>query len=394
MTTSPTYSVSGQKLAACPGCGKAFESTPDGRCSVCGYEPPKFDSGVYRESLPESNLKDSIRQARDSVPESPQGVRFTLIEDLAEGLTEPAWLWRGFVARDALTVIAGRPKVGKSTLLFGLLAAIRSGAPFLDLETELSGAVLLTEERPQTIKMKARALGLDDSFQGEPLTGAPESNPAPPLAVVTRHDATGTSWPDMVEQATAYAVGHGLGLLVVDTWNSWASLAGEDENAAGAVLNAVSPLGEAAAAGLAVLLIAHQRKSGGEFGEGIRGSSALAGAVDVVVELERLRGDHRSARIVRSVSRFPTTPEELVFEFTEEGAFEPFDPEAATAAAERARVLEAVREVGPGTATDIAEAADVTIRNARRILSDLVGDGVSRSGKGVKGDPHVFEVAA
>jgi hypothetical protein len=113
-----------------------------------------------------------------------------------------------------------------------------------------------------------------------------------------------------------------------------------------------------------------------------------------VVELERLKGQHRSARIVRSVSRFPTTPDELVFRFTDEATFEPFDPDEVSAAAERARVLEAVRDLGRATADDVSDAAELSARNARRVLNDLVGYGLERRGKGVKGDPHVFEAAA
>jgi hypothetical protein len=203
-------------------------------------ETRKFDSGPIAVSLPETN-----------VLEEPQGVSFTLLDSLSLAVTEPAWVWRGFIAREALTVIGGRPKVGKSTLLFALLASIRSGEPFLEHETETAGAVLLSEERPQTISMKARSLGLSNSIQAERIPIGPESN-VPPVYVLPRHDAIATPWADVVAQATAFAVGHGLGVLVVDTWNAWASLGGEDENAAGAVLKAVTPLGEAAAAGLAV----------------------------------------------------------------------------------------------------------------------------------------------
>lgn len=344
---------------------------------------PEFDSGAI----------ETVNAGMNPSGED-QGFEFTLIDSLSEQVTEPAWLWRGFVAREALTVIGGRPKVGKSTLLFALLAAVRSGRPFLEWDTERVGAVLLSEERPQTISMKARSLGLANSIPAAPIPIGRERIERPPVYVVTRHDAVGVSWPDVVSRATAFAVGHGLGLLVVDTWNAWASLGGEDENQAGAVLKAVSPLGEAAAAGLAVVLVAHQRKGGGEHGEALRGSSALAGAVDVVVELERLKGEDRSARIVRSVSRFPTTPDELVFRFTDQATFETFDPAEASAAAERGRVLEALRELGRSTADDVADSCDMSTRKARRILSELVGYGVERYGEGVKGDPHTFEVAA
>ena len=46
----------------------------------------------------------------------------------------------------------------------------------------------------------------------------------------------------------------------------------------------MTPLIDATRAGLAVLLVHHQRKAGGEDGDAIRGSSALAGATDANVE--------------------------------------------------------------------------------------------------------------
>ena len=122
-----------------------------------------------------------------------------------------------------------------------------------------------------------------------------------------RHDAGGTAWPEVVRQAMAHCAKHELALLVVDTFDRWTGLRGDAENAAGAVNEALEPLKYAAAAGLAVLLVSHQRKSSGEFGEAVRGSNALTGGVDVVVELERPSrtlelGSH--SRVLRAVSRF------------------------------------------------------------------------------------------
>jgi hypothetical protein len=65
----------------------------------------------------------------------------------------------------------------------------------------------------------------------------------------------------------AYCAQHKLTVLVVDTFDRWTGLRGDAENAAGAVNAALEPLQYAAAAGLAVLLLSHQRKSSGEYGE-------------------------------------------------------------------------------------------------------------------------------
>jgi hypothetical protein len=102
-----------------------------------------------------------------------------------------------------------------------------------------------------------------------------------------RHDAGTIGWPELVRQAMAYCHQHQLGVLFVHTWDRWTGLRGDLENAAGAVNEALEPLQYAAAGGLAVVLVTHQRKSLGEFGEAVRGSTALTGGVDIVVELER-----------------------------------------------------------------------------------------------------------
>src|SRR5436190_14773460 len=111
-------------------------------------------------------------------------------------------------------------------------------------------------------------------------------------------------WPEVVRQSVAYCRHNELGLLVVDTFPKWARI--EDENAPGLVLAAVKPLDDAAAGGLAVLALAHQRKARGRFGEAVRGSNALVGAVDVVVERRRPQSSTASTNVsacIRSDTR-------------------------------------------------------------------------------------------
>jgi hypothetical protein len=103
---------------------------------------------------------------------------------------------------------------------------------------------------------------------------------------------------------------HGLDVLMVDTWDKWTGLKGDAENNAGAILEALEPLVGAAGTGLSILICAHQRKSLGEFGEAVRGSNALTGGVDVVMELERPRADALAGdgvRVLQAVSRFAGT---------------------------------------------------------------------------------------
>jgi hypothetical protein len=312
----------------------------------------------------------------------------TPIESLLENVPpEPDWKFCGYVATYALTLLAGRPKVGKSTLVFALLAQLVAGERFAGIETAPAGVLLLTEERRDTLAEKARILGLV-SFP--PLLLPNGGNELRrPMHVLMRHDAGAVAWPELVRQAMTYCHQHELGVLVVDTWDRWTNLRGDAENAAGAVNEALEPLQYAAASGLAVLIVTHQRKSAGEFGDAVRGSNALTGGVDVVVELERplasfSLGPH--ARVLRAVSRFSSTPDELFLELDDvNNGFAAIEsPEQVKAASERLRVAEAA---SGSTSKEIAEAVELPAATVRRHLNFLLEAGyVERSGSGKRGD--------
>jgi DNA-binding transcriptional ArsR family regulator len=153
--------------------------------------------------------------------------------------------------------------------------------------------------------------------------------------------------------------------------------------------------GHAAAAGLAILVISHQRKSSGEFGEAVRGSNALTGGVDVVVELERPSRTLQlgnQARVLRAVSRFSSTPEELYIELGEYGFSAIESPEQVKTDAERARLLEALEERGEAVTSDqLGDELELAKRAVRRYLNDLLEQGlVTRDGAGKKSDPYVW----
>src|SRR5262249_2229133 len=124
----------------------------------------------------------------------------------------------------------------------------------------------------------------------------------------------GVPWEQVVVQAIAECERLDAKLLVVDTLGQFAGFKGDDENSSGAVLAAVKPLQVAASSGIAVLLIHHDRKSGGEVGDSGRGSSALTGAVDIVLSVRRPdgQGPETPVRVIRALSRFDETPPEMI----------------------------------------------------------------------------------
>ena len=323
--------------------------------------PARFVSGSKEIAVPQRNGGEF---------ELPFG---QLAAKLANVPAEPPWTWEGYVAPEAITLLAGRPKAGKSTLVFGLLAAVLSGEAFLERPTKHTGALMLSEERQGTLADKARRFSLGGG-----------------LHLLMLHEAGGVEWPDVVEQAADYCELHSLGLLVVDVFDKWARFRGDAENNAGDVNAAVAPLAAAAARGLAVLLVSHHRKAGGQYGEAVRGSNALTGAADVVAELERpaadvLAGD--GARVLRAVSRWQSTPGELVARL--EG--DEYRAEGSTLAvrveAERERVRETVETLGEATVGQVAQTTELPERTVRRHLEKLEGEELARAGEGKRGDP-------
>jgi hypothetical protein len=218
---------------------------------------------------------------------------FVSFDDLgASAPADMAWMVEGLLAPGSITGLAAPPKLGKSTLLFAQLHASQVGSRFLGLATRPVSPVYLTEEGVDSLNEKRRRWPIDGS-------------------VLLRRDVLGVPWTDVVAAAVEHAKTHEHDVLVIDTLPPWAGLSGEGENSAGAMLEALKPLEHAAGAGLAVEVALHSRKSGGEFGEGVRGSNALVGVLDVLVELGREKESGASLRKLTTVSRFEATPESL-----------------------------------------------------------------------------------
>jgi predicted ATP-dependent serine protease len=307
---------------------------------------------------------------------------FALLSDVIENTPEePNWLFEGYVAPGSLTLLAGRPKAGKSTLLFALFRALAAGEPFVGLETRKSGILLLTEERQDTLAEKARMFGLQE-------TG---------LHVLMRYQSPTVQWVDLVRHAILHCRQHELALLAIDTLDKWTGLKGDSENSSGAVTEALSPLLYAAGSGLAVVASTHQRKGAGEHGEAVRGSNALVGAADIVIELERLPEsmDAKHSRVLRSQSRFTTTPEELVVELDEhEGYLARGNTATLKADTEREQIVAVLSVLEEATAEKLHEETELPESTCRKRANQLTKkETLVREGKGGKTDPHRWRLS-
>ena len=186
----------------------------------------------------------------------------------------------------------------------------------------------------------------------------------------------------------------GAQLLVVDTLPQFARLDGDAENNSGDALAAMAPLQRAAAEGLAVVVVRHERKSGGQVGDSGRGSSAFAGAVDTVLSLRRPEGNHsKNLRLLEGISRLDGVPGELVIELTSEG-YVAHGTRADVAAQEaRAAILRAAprSEEKALTLEKLLDGRKVKRSTAQRVVKELIATGrLAKTGTGKKGNPFRY----
>jgi AAA domain len=292
------------------------------------------------------------------------------------------WLWDGFLARGSLTLLSALPKCGKTTLLAHLLRALAAGGSFAGRSLMPGRAVVVTEEGTDVWRQRRDQLGISDRVEliSRPFFGKP----------------TAEVWLSFLRHLLAHAAD--ADLVVLDTIaNLWPV---RDENGAADVQAALMPL-QRLADGRAVLLSHHLRKSDGREGTASRGSGALAGFVDIILELRR-SGDSRDAtgrqRVLTGIGRHPGIPQEWLIGLTEDGEYAAYaDGQVRRPMPDGRGLREAIRDVLPAdppglTRKQIWEALPeefhVNEHRFRSVLQEGVGDWwIKKSRSNVLGGP-------
>jgi AAA domain/DnaB-like helicase N terminal domain len=289
------------------------------------------------------------------------------------------WIATGLVAQGAITELGAKVKLGKTTLVLSLIRAVLDGNTFLDQPTRKTSVVYLTEQPRTSFLQAMERANLVDRTD---------------FMVLLHTKTRGRSWPEIVAAAVDECKRAGASLLIIDTLAQFAGLTGDRENNSGDALEAMAPLQMAATEGIGVIVIRHERKSGGDVGDSGRGSSAFAGVVDIVLSLRKPEGySPKTRRLLQSLSRFSETPADLLIELVD-GEYVALGEPAETALKDAKDAIFAIVPENEVDAMDLKELvaqAKVSSPTGRRALEELVREGmVSRTGKGKRGDPFLY----
>lgn len=227
-----------------------------------------------------------------------------LISSLSPESYPIEWLWEGFLAKGHLTLFSALWKSGKSTLVAQLLKAIQKGEKFAGQATKPTKVFILSEESEGLWARRKDELDLNSPTSWV-------------LCRPIKQRLSYSQWIELLRKSADFCKENEIDLFIIDTiagfWNT------RDENSASEVGSALLPIKELTTNNIAVLLVHHFRKSGGDEGVASRGSGALGSEADIIIEFTRLEGQNPNdrQRKLRGLSRFEETPVEIVIELVD-----------------------------------------------------------------------------
>lgn len=215
------------------------------------------------------------------------------------------WIWHGYLAARNLTLLTSQWKTGKTTLVSVLLARLGQGGTLAGLPVRAGRAIVVSEEAIENWEARNAELAFGNSvgFICRPFRGRPSPD----------------DWLALIEQLAARHQERPLDLVVIDPLASF--LPARTENDAGVMLDALLPLQRLTTLGICVLVLHHQRKGESPPGKAARGSGALTGHMDVLIEMEWFgppQEDDRRRKL-SAFSRHKQTVRRLVIEWSPDG---------------------------------------------------------------------------
>jgi hypothetical protein len=215
-----------------------------------------------------------------------------------------AWLWHGMLLPGTITLFTSEWKSGKTTLASVLLARLGVGGKLAGLAVETGKALVVSEEDPALWRMRCEDLDIGDhvGWCCRPFRSRP----------------TLKAWLRFIDGLVEEHARAPFDFVLVDPL---AAFLPGCENSPGAVMDALLPLRGLTARRVSVLVMHHPAKGDPPVGQASRGTGALDGTADIVIEMRYFHraGDADRRRRLWGLSRYPQTPRHLVIEWSPDG---------------------------------------------------------------------------
>lgn len=211
----------------------------------------------------------------DAESAQPQRRRKFITIDELEALPPPKWLIPGVLTEGSLAAIYGAPESGKSFLAVDMSMAVAGGMSWHGRTVERGAVLYIAAEGAPGLGKRVRAWKVEHGAQGREFSFWLDRDE---LNLAAEKDGGVRAFVREVVEALGP-----LKLVIIDTLNQTA--AGADENSAkdmGRYISSMKRLRDET--GATVVVVHH---SGKDLSKGMRGSTALLGAMDTTIEVER-----------------------------------------------------------------------------------------------------------
>jgi len=313
------------------------------------------------------------RHHNDKTKATHKRINMTLIS-LGDLLKEPeesvTWLVEGVLPTGGFSVLASKPKVGKSTIARNLAKSVARGELFIGRKVNTGPVIYLAlEEKRNEVKRHFRDMGA---------TGEEE------IFIFA-----GSAPVDALMQIREIAEERHPALIIIDPLFRMTKV--KDGNDYVAVTQALEPILRLARdTGAHVLCVHHTGKGDRQGGDSVLGSTAIFSSVDTLMIMKR----YEHYRTIHTIQRYGEDIEETTLQFDKESRMVEIgkakqDEDTSTLKTSIQEFLSSQSE----TKTEPEITNEVEGRNAlkRAALRELVKEKkVSRDGKGSRGDPYKY----
>lgn len=324
---------------------------------------PKIITVVNEPGKPAKKLEP----ANDNIPERSASIDAETL--LALDFPPVDYVVEGYVA-EGLTILAGRPKLGKSWLALGFCVAVATGGTTLGVDCEQGDVLYLAlEDNRRRLKDRLQIV----------LSPAGVRPNMSRLSLQTEAPKIGAG---LIEAINAWRLSvEKPKLIVIDTLSMVRPPKKGNQDSYAADYDAISPLQKFAGEHrLAIVVIHHVRKAEAEDPlEAVSGTNGLTGAADTIMVLNRntdgpkLYGRGRDIEEIEKALKFDKGTWHVLGNANEVKQSE-----------QRRKILEILSDAtGIMTPADIAKEAGMGVSNVNYLLRALVkGGNVDKNGYG------------